>query len=82
MHAKADLPGLFIFFNKAIVGITQLPSQRFIMCRSEPYWFLAFCFCGMLATATPGLLLFCGNQERAVVAVINILPESNLFLGI
>ena len=48
MHAQADLPGFFVFFHQAIVGMTELSGELFIMLRAIPGRVLTFGFCGML----------------------------------
>ena len=34
MHAQADLPRFFVFFHQAIVGMTELSGELFIMTES------------------------------------------------
>lgn len=55
MYAQADQPCCFVFFYQAVVGMTELSGELFIMLRAIPGRILTFGFCGMLTA-------FCGGS--------------------
>lgn len=76
MHAQADLPGFFVFFHQAIVGMTELSGELFIMLRAIPGRVLTFGFCGMLTAFAAGQFFDRYNEEITLSAGIDILPET------
>ena len=77
MHAQADMPRFFVFFHQAIVGMTELSGELFIMLRTEPGRVFTFGFCGVFTALTAGPLFDRLSKKIILCAGIDVLPETD-----
>ncbi|CSH10505.1 Uncharacterised protein [Shigella sonnei] len=80
-HAQALLAGHRVLFHQTVIGVPELPFQRFIALRTIPGRIFAFGFGGVLTATALRALPFRFNQESGRPSRFIVFPETDLLFG-